>query len=61
MATLLDSLTAAMTLEPGDVVLTGTPPGVGAFRTPPMFLTDGGVVTVEIDGLGELTNPVRYR
>ena len=55
---LLDFLTATVTLEPGDVILTGTPPGVGGFRTPPVYLADGDVVTVGVDGIGELTNPV---
>jgi 2,4-diketo-3-deoxy-L-fuconate hydrolase len=46
------------TLEPGDLILTGTPAGVGVFREPPRLLQPGDVVTVEIEGLGELTNPV---
>lgn len=45
-------------LHPGDVLLTGTPPGVGAFRSPPIFLTDGDVVEVEIEGIGTLVNDV---
>ena len=48
-----------MTLEPGDVIATGTPGGVGVFRQPPRFLGDGDVVVVEIDGLGRLTNECR--
>lgn len=59
VAYLMDFLTATVTLEPGDVVLTGTPPGVGGFRTPPVFLRDGDLVTVGVEGTGELTNPVR--
>lgn len=55
---LLDFLTAGTTLEPGDVVLTGTPPGVGGFRTPPVFLADGDLVTVSVEGVGALSNPV---
>lgn len=47
------------TLEVGDVILTGTPEGVGYARTPPVFLQDGDVVSVEIEGLGVLTNVVR--
>ena len=47
--TLLHFLTATSTLEPGDVILTGTPPGVGGFRTPPVFLQDGDVVTVGVE------------
>ncbi|BEP14771.1 ureidoglycolate lyase [Acidothermaceae bacterium B102] len=58
---LLDFLTATVTLEPGDVILTGTPPGVGGFRTPPVYLADGDVVTVGVEGIGELSNPVTWR
>ncbi len=46
------------TLEPGDLIATGTPAGVGFGRTPPLFLRAGDVVTVEIERIGELTNPV---
>ena len=54
---LMAYLTRGFTLLPGDVVTTGTPHGVGAFRKPPVFLKDGDVVTVEVEGLGQLTNP----
>ena len=47
-----------MTLEPGDLILTGTPAGVGVFRDPQRLLRPGDEVTIEIEGLGELTNPV---
>jgi 2-keto-4-pentenoate hydratase/2-oxohepta-3-ene-1,7-dioic acid hydratase in catechol pathway len=47
------------TLEPGDVILTGTPPGVGHGRKPPQYLKDGDSVTVNISGIGELTNPCK--
>jgi 2-keto-4-pentenoate hydratase/2-oxohepta-3-ene-1,7-dioic acid hydratase in catechol pathway len=47
------------TLEPGDLILTGTPPGVGYFRDPKIALADGDVVEVEVDGIGVLSNPVR--
>ena len=47
------------TLEPGDVIATGTPGGVGFARTPPRFLKDGDVVVIEIQGIGALRNPVR--
>ena len=47
-----------ITLEPGDVIFTGTPPGVGMARKPPVFLKPGDVVEVEIEGLGVLRNPV---
>ena len=49
----------AITLEPGDLIATGTPAGVGFTRKPPRFLAPGDTVTVEIDGVGTLTNPVR--
>jgi 2-keto-4-pentenoate hydratase/2-oxohepta-3-ene-1,7-dioic acid hydratase in catechol pathway len=47
-----------ITLEPGDVLLTGTPAGVGFARRPRVFLSPGDVVEVEIDALGTLRNPV---
>jgi 2-keto-4-pentenoate hydratase/2-oxohepta-3-ene-1,7-dioic acid hydratase in catechol pathway len=47
-----------VTLVPGDIVFTGTPPGVGAARKPPVFLRPGDVVEVEIENLGTLRNPV---
>lgn len=47
------------TLEEGDLILTGTPAGVGVYRDPPRLLQPGDVITVEIDGVGTLTNPVR--
>jgi 2-keto-4-pentenoate hydratase/2-oxohepta-3-ene-1,7-dioic acid hydratase in catechol pathway len=49
---------AVTTLEPGDVILTGTPAGVGIFRSPPVPLRDGDLVEVEIEGVGRLVNPV---
>jgi 2-keto-4-pentenoate hydratase/2-oxohepta-3-ene-1,7-dioic acid hydratase in catechol pathway len=55
---LLAWLAGAMTLEPGDVVTTGTPAGVGFFRTPQLFLKPGDVCVLEIDGIGRLENPV---
>ena len=51
-------LTRVMTLEPGDIIATGTPAGVGMARKPPVWLRDGDVVEVEIDGIGTLRNPV---
>jgi 2-keto-4-pentenoate hydratase/2-oxohepta-3-ene-1,7-dioic acid hydratase in catechol pathway len=51
-------LSQIMTLEPGDIIATGTPAGVGNSRTPQLFLHPGDVVEVEIDGLGILRNPV---
>ena len=52
-------LSESITLEPGDVIATGTPPGVGFARKPPIYLKDGDVMEVEIDGLGVLRNTVR--
>ena len=57
--TLVESLSAGLTLEPGDILATGTPSGVGYAMTPPQFLKDGDVVVCEIDGIGRLSNPVR--
>ncbi len=54
--TLIASLSEGMTLEPGDVLATGTPSGVGYAMEPPMFLEDGDVVVCEIDGIGKLEN-----
>jgi 2-keto-4-pentenoate hydratase/2-oxohepta-3-ene-1,7-dioic acid hydratase in catechol pathway len=51
-------LSQLMTLEPGDIVSTGTPPGVGFARKPPIFLKAGDEVVVKVEGLGELRNPV---
>jgi 2-keto-4-pentenoate hydratase/2-oxohepta-3-ene-1,7-dioic acid hydratase in catechol pathway len=48
-----------MTLEPGDLIATGTPAGVGVFRDPAVFLQPGDEITIEIDGIGALTNPVQ--
>ena len=47
-------------LRPGDIVLTGTPGGVGMARTPPTYLADGDVVETEIPGIGTLTNTIRF-
>jgi len=47
------------TLEVGDIIMTGTPDGVGFARTPPVFMKDGDVISVEIEGLGTLTNEVK--
>lgn len=52
-------LSATSTLEPGDIIATGTPPGVGQARKPPLWLVDGDIVTIAIEGIGELTNHVR--
>lgn len=55
---IIEFLSRSITLEPGDVIATGTPPGVGFARKPPVFLKDGDVCEVEIEGLGVLRNPV---
>lgn len=47
------------TLEPGDLILTGTPSGVGVGRKPPVFLKDGDVVTCSVEGIGEVSNPCK--
>ena len=54
--TLIEFASHAFTLLPGDVIVTGTPPGVGVFRDSPVFLKDGDTVTVEVEGIGQLTN-----
>jgi 2,4-didehydro-3-deoxy-L-rhamnonate hydrolase len=56
--TLIEFITAAITLEPGDVIATGTPSGVGVFRDPPVFLEPGDRVRCEIEGIGSVENPV---
>jgi 2-keto-4-pentenoate hydratase/2-oxohepta-3-ene-1,7-dioic acid hydratase in catechol pathway len=58
IAQLVESLSEVMTLEPGDVVSTGTPPGVGMARNPKRYLRPGDVVNITIEGLGTLSNPV---
>jgi 2-keto-4-pentenoate hydratase/2-oxohepta-3-ene-1,7-dioic acid hydratase in catechol pathway len=55
---LIEFLSQSITLEPGDIIATGTPPGVGFARKPPVFLKDGDVAEVEVEGLGILLNPV---
>ncbi|HEY8505216.1 MAG TPA: fumarylacetoacetate hydrolase family protein, partial [Gemmataceae bacterium] len=55
---LIAYLSQVMTLEPGDLIFTGTPPGVGAARKPPVFLKPGDFVEVEIEKIGVLANPV---
>ena len=58
VAKVIAFLSSLMTLEPGDIIATGTPSGVGFKRTPPLFLQEGDVVEVEIEGIGQLRNPV---
>jgi len=58
VAELVSFLSQGMTLFPGDIIVTGTPPGVGSARDPQIWLKDGDEVTIEIEGLGSLTNPI---
>jgi len=58
VAEIISFVSQAITLEPGDLILTGTPAGVGVFRDPKVLLRPGDEITIEIDGLGGLTNPV---
>jgi 2-keto-4-pentenoate hydratase/2-oxohepta-3-ene-1,7-dioic acid hydratase in catechol pathway len=55
---IISHVSRTATLEPGDLILTGTPAGVGAFRQPQRFLRPGDEVTIEIEGIGSITNPV---
>jgi 2-keto-4-pentenoate hydratase/2-oxohepta-3-ene-1,7-dioic acid hydratase in catechol pathway len=56
--TLIEFLSGSTVLLPGTVILTGTPHGVGAARKPPVFLKPGDTVSIEIERIGTLTNPV---
>jgi 2-keto-4-pentenoate hydratase/2-oxohepta-3-ene-1,7-dioic acid hydratase in catechol pathway len=56
---LITLISVAMTLEPGDVIITGTPGGVGAARKPPVFMHPGDIFEVEIEGMGVLSNSVQ--
>lgn len=58
VAEVIAFVSQAITLEPGDLIATGTPAGVGIFRDPPVLLQPGDEITIEIDGIGALTNPV---
>jgi 2-keto-4-pentenoate hydratase/2-oxohepta-3-ene-1,7-dioic acid hydratase in catechol pathway len=58
VAEIIAHISRTITLEPGDLIATGTPAGVGIARDPQVLLQDGDEVTVEIEGLGALTNPV---
>jgi 2-keto-4-pentenoate hydratase/2-oxohepta-3-ene-1,7-dioic acid hydratase in catechol pathway len=58
VAEIIAYVSEVITLEPGDLIATGTPAGVGVFRDPKVLLKDGDEVTVEIESLGALTNPV---
>jgi 2-keto-4-pentenoate hydratase/2-oxohepta-3-ene-1,7-dioic acid hydratase in catechol pathway len=58
VAELIEWISRSITLEPGDVIATGTPSGVGVFRDPPVFLVPGDRVRCEIEGIGSVENPV---
>lgn len=55
---LIRVITEVMTLEPGDIIVSGTPPGVGFVRTPPIFMAPGDTCEVEVEGVGVLRNPI---
>jgi 2-keto-4-pentenoate hydratase/2-oxohepta-3-ene-1,7-dioic acid hydratase in catechol pathway len=59
VSALIEMISVAMSLEPGDVIITGTPGGVGVARKPPVFMQPGDVFEVEIEGMGILSNPVQ--
>lgn len=59
VAYLIEFITRAFTLLPGDIILTGTPHGVGVFRDPKIFMKSGDTITIEIEHLGTLSNPCR--
>jgi 2-keto-4-pentenoate hydratase/2-oxohepta-3-ene-1,7-dioic acid hydratase in catechol pathway len=58
VADIVSFISQAITLEPGDLIITGTPAGVGAFRDPPVWLKPGDEITIEIDGVGSISSPV---
>jgi len=55
---LIEFVSAAITLEPGDLLVTGTPAGVGVFRQPPVFLEPGDRARIEVEGIGSIENPI---
>ncbi|MEP9378855.1 fumarylacetoacetate hydrolase family protein [Aquabacter sp. CN5-332] len=58
VANVVSTISEIMTLEPGDMIATGTPAGVGYPRKPPIFMKNGDEIVIEIDGIGRLVNPV---
>ncbi len=58
VAELIEFISASVTLDPGDIIATGTPAGVGVYREPPVFLVPGDRVRCEIDGIGSVENPI---
>jgi 2-keto-4-pentenoate hydratase/2-oxohepta-3-ene-1,7-dioic acid hydratase in catechol pathway len=59
VAQLIEFITLGITLEPGDLIASGTPAGVGHFRKPPLYMKPGDTIEVEVEGLGRLSNPVK--
>lgn len=59
VATLIATISEAITLQPGDIIVSGTPAGIGWARTPRLLMKDGDVCEVEIEGIGLLSNPIR--
>jgi 2-keto-4-pentenoate hydratase/2-oxohepta-3-ene-1,7-dioic acid hydratase in catechol pathway len=59
VAELISLISEEVTLDPGDVIVTGTPSGVGVFRKPPVFMKDGDQIAVEIERIGRLENVCR--
>jgi len=59
VAFLISYLSQAFTLEPGDLIASGTPNGVGMYRNPQIFLKDGDIVTVEVEKIGKMINPAK--
>ncbi len=59
VAYLISYLSQAFTMEPGDLIATGTPNGVGMYRKPQVFLKDGDVITIEVEKIGRLVNPAK--
>jgi 2-keto-4-pentenoate hydratase/2-oxohepta-3-ene-1,7-dioic acid hydratase in catechol pathway len=59
VAELIAMISVAISLEPGDVIITGTPGGVGVARKPPVFMQPGDVFEVEIEGIGVLSNSIQ--
>jgi 2-keto-4-pentenoate hydratase/2-oxohepta-3-ene-1,7-dioic acid hydratase in catechol pathway len=58
IADLISIISQEVALDPGDVIITGTPSGVGVFREPPIFLEPGDIVKVDVERIGSLTNPI---
>jgi 2-keto-4-pentenoate hydratase/2-oxohepta-3-ene-1,7-dioic acid hydratase in catechol pathway len=56
----ISNLSQSITLLPGTIILTGTPEGVGFTRKPPIFLKEGDIVSVDIEKIGRLSNPVKH-